>query len=148
MTLDRDQIDQRKRVVVQQGADHVHEEHVVQNVNLEYREALYKVSQFIWLLFGALEALIGIRVILMLIGANPASWFAAFVYQLSSLFLWPFSNLVANPAFGNNVLEITSLIAMIVYPLIGWAIVRLIWVLFYRTPTSQVTTYDRETHIH
>ena len=39
MTLDRDQIDRRKRVVVQQTGDHVHEEHVVQNVNLEYREA-------------------------------------------------------------------------------------------------------------
>lgn len=148
MTPDRDQIDQRKRVVVHQGADHVHEEHVVQNVNLEYREMLYKVSQFIWLLFGALEALIGIRVILLLIGANPASWFTAFVYQLSALFLWPFSNIVANPGFGNSVLEITSLIAMIVYPLLGWVIVRLIWVLFYRAPTSQVTTYDRETHVH
>jgi hypothetical protein len=54
MTLDRDQIDQRKRVVVQQSGDHVHEEHVVQNVNLEYREAIYKVTQFIWLLFGGL----------------------------------------------------------------------------------------------
>ncbi|HSL45525.1 MAG TPA: YggT family protein [Anaerolineales bacterium] len=148
MTLDRDQIAQRKRVVVQQSGDHVHEEHVVQNVNLEYREALYKVSQFIWLIFGAIEALIGIRVILLLIGANPASWFAAFVYQLSELFLWPFRNIVANPTFGNYVLEITSLIAMIVYPLIAWAIVRLIWVLFYRAPTSQVTTYDRDTHIH
>lgn len=148
MTLDRDQIGERKRVVVQQGTDHVHEEHVVHNANLEHREALYKVSQFIWLLFGALEALIGIRVILLLIGANPASWFTQFVYQLSELFLWPFRNIVANPAFGNSVLEITSLIAMIVYPLIGWAIVRLIWVLFYRAPTSQVTTYDRETHLH
>jgi uncharacterized membrane protein len=147
MTLDRDQIGQRKRVVVDQHGDHVHEEHVVQNVNLEYREALYKVSQFIWLLFGGLEALIGIRVALLLIGANPASWFVAFVYQLSELFLWPFRNIVANPAFGNHVLEITSLIAMIVYPLIGWAIVRLIWVLFYRAPTSQVTTYDRETRL-
>ncbi len=147
MTLDRDQIAQRKRVVVDQHGDHVHEEHVVQNVNLEYREAIYKVSQFIWLLFGGLEALIGIRVALLLIGANPASWFVAFVYQLSDLFLWPFRNIVANPAFGNSVLEITSLIAMIVYPLIGWAIVRLIWVLFYRAPTSQVTTYDRETHL-
>jgi hypothetical protein len=148
MTLDRDQIAQRKRVTVHQGGDHVHEEHVVQNVNLEYREALYRVSQFIWLLFGALEALIGIRVVLLLIGANPTSWFTAFVYQLSELFLWPFRNIVANPTFGNSVLEITSLIAMIVYPLIGWAIVRLIWVLFYRAPTSQVTTYDRETHLH
>ncbi len=145
MTLDRDQIARRKRVVVQQTGDHIHEEHVVQDVNLEYREALYKVSQFIWLLFGGLEALIGIRVILLLIGANPGNSFTAFVYQLSELFLWPFRNIVVNPALQNHVLEITSLIAMIVYPLIGWAIVRLIWVLFYRAPTSQVTTYDRET---
>ena len=146
MTLDRDQIDQRKRVIVEQGVDHVHEEHVVQNVNLEYREAIYRVTQFIWLLFGGLEALIGIRVIFMLIGANPANAFAALVYRVSELFLWPFRNLIVNPAFGSSVLEITSLIAMIVYPLVGWAIVRLIWVLFYRTPTSQVTTYHRETH--
>lgn len=146
MTLDRDQIAQRKRVVVHQSGDHVHEEHVVQNVNLEYREALYKVSQFIWLLFGGLEALIGIRVLLLLIGANPGNWFTAFVYQLSEIFLWPFRNIVANPSFQNYVLEVTSLIAMIIYPLIGWALVRLIWVLFYRAPTSQVTTYDRETH--
>ena len=146
MTLDRDQISERERVVVQQSGDHVHEERVVQNVNLEYREAIYKVTQFIWLLFGGLEALIGIRVILLLIGANPANPFAAFIYQLSDLFLWPFRSIVANPAFQNYVLEITSLIAMIVYPLIGWAIVRLIWVLFYRSPSSRVTTYHRETH--
>jgi uncharacterized membrane protein len=146
MTVDRDQIARRKRVVVHQSGDHIHEEHVVQNVNLEYREALYKVSQFIWLLFGGLEALIGIRVLLLLIGANPGSWFTAFVYQLSEVFLWPFRNIVANPAFQNSVFEITSLIGMIVYALIAWAIVRLIWVLFYRAPTSQVTTYDRERH--
>jgi hypothetical protein len=146
MTLDRDQIDRRKRVVVHQSGDHVHEEQVVHNVNLEYREALYKISQFIWLIFVGIEALIGVRVILMLIGANPANTFTAFVYQLSELFLWPFRNIVANPAFQNYVLEITSVIAMIVYPLIGWAIVRLIWVLFYRAPTSEVTTYHRETH--
>lgn len=146
MTLDRDQIDRHKQVVVHQSGDHVHEEQVVHNVNLEYREALYKVSQLIWLIFGGIEALIGIRVLLMLLGANPANPFTAFVYQLSALFLWPFQNIIANPAFGNMVLEITSIFAMIIYPLIGWAIVKLIWVLFYRAPSSQVTTYHRETH--
>ncbi|HVF24500.1 MAG TPA: hypothetical protein VNA23_01340, partial [Anaerolineales bacterium] len=85
-------VDRRRRVVVQQHGDHVHEEHVVKNINLEYRETVYKVSQIIWLLFGGLEALIGIRVILMLIGANPANGFTAFVYQLTQLFLWPFQN--------------------------------------------------------
>lgn len=144
MTLNRDEIDRRKQVVVRQSGDHVHEEHVVRNVDLEYRETLYRLSQFIWLIFGGIVALIGIRVILMLIGANPANTFTAFIYQLSELFLWPFRNIVANPAFQNYVLEITSVIAMIVYPLIAWAIVRLIWVLFYRAPTSEVTTYHRE----
>ena len=136
-------VDRRKKVVVQQHGDHVHEEHVVENVNLEYRESVYKVSQIIWLLFGGLEALIGIRVILMLIGANPANGFTAFVYQLTQLFLWPFQNLIANPTFQNMTLEVTSIIAMIVYALLGWIIVRMIWVVFYRAPTSEVTTYDR-----
>ncbi len=146
MTSDRDPIGRRQRVVVEQSGDHVHEERVVRDVNLEYREMLYRLTQFIWLLFGGLEALIGIRVLLLLIGANPGSGFVAFVYFLSDLFLWPFRNIVVNPAFQNHVLEITSLIAMIIYPLIGWAIVRLVWVILYRPPTSQVTTYDKETH--
>lgn len=146
MTLDRDEIARRKSVIVHESGDHIHEERIVHDANLEYRETLYRVSQFVWLLFGGLEALLGIRVLLLLIGANPASWFTAFVYALSDLFLWPFRNIVANPAFQNHVFEITTLIAMIIYPLIGWAIVRLIWVIFYRPPTSQVTTYDRETH--
>ena len=137
-------VDRRKKVVVQQHGDHVHEEHVVENVNLEYRESVYKVSQIIWLLFGGLEALIGIRVILMLIGANPANGFTAFVYQLTQLFLWPFQNLIANPTFQTMTLEVTSIIAMIVYALLGWLIVRMIWVVFYRSPTSEVTTYDRQ----
>ena len=137
-------VDRRKRVVVQENGDHVHEEHVVENVNLEYRETLYKVSQFIWLLLGGLEALIGMRVILMLIGANPASFFTSFIYQLSQIFVWPFQNIIANPAIQNITLEVTSIIAMLVYAVIGWAFVRLIWVVFYHAPTSQVTTYDRD----
>ena len=137
-------VDRRKKVVVQQHGDHIHEEHVVENVNLEYRESVYKVSQVIWLLFGGLEALIGIRVILLLIGANPANGFTAFVYQLTQFFLWPFQNLIANPTFQNMTLEVTSIIAMIVYALLGWIIVRMIWVVFYRSPTSEVTTYDRQ----
>ena len=137
-------VDRRKSVVVQQHGDHVHEQQVVENVNLEYRETIYKISQLIWLLFGGLEALLGIRVILMLIGANPGNWFTAFVYQLSELFLWPFQNLIANPTFQNMTLEVTSIIAMIVYAMLGWIIVRLIWVIFYRAPTSQITTYDRQ----
>jgi len=137
-------VDRRKRVIVEQHGDHVHEEHVVENINLEYRETIYKVSQIIWLFFGGLEALIGMRVILLLIGANPSNWFTAFIYGVTTLLLWPFQNIVANPSFQNFTFEVTSIIAMLVYAIVGWAFVRLIWVVFYHRPTSEVTTYDRD----
>jgi hypothetical protein len=137
-------VDHRKKVIVEQHGDRVHEEHVVRDLNLEYRETVYKITQLIWLLFGGLEALIGMRVILMLIGANPASWFTAFIYQLTQLFLWPFQNIVANPSIQNITLEVTSLIAMLVYAIVGWIFVRLIWVVFHHTSTTRVTTYDRK----
>ena len=84
--------------------------------------------------------------ILRVIGANPGNIFTSFVYQLSDVFRWPFRNIVADPSFQNLTLEVTTIIAMLVYALLGWILVRLIWVVFYRTPTSQVTTYDRREH--
>ena len=81
---------------------------------------------------------------LKLIAANPNSWFTSFVYQLSDVFVWPFQNIVANPTFLNSVIEITSMIAILVYAFIAWALVRLIWLVFYRRSTSRVTTYDRD----
>ena len=143
MGLNRDEA-RYKRVVVRQEGDHVHEEHIVEDANLEYRQIIYKVTQLIWLFFGILEALIGFRIVLRLIGANPANWFTAFVYQLTDIFLWPFQNIIANPSVQGFVLEISSFIAMLVYALIAWAIVRLSWLLLYHRGASRVTTYDRD----
>jgi len=143
MGLDRDDA-RYKKVVVHEDGDHVYEEHIVENTNLEYRQMIYKITQFVWFLFGLLEALIGFRIVLKLIGANPGNWFTAFVYQSTDIFLWPFQNIIANPSIQGFVLEITSFIAMLVYALVAWAIVRLIWLVFYHRDTRRVTTYDRE----
>jgi uncharacterized membrane protein len=144
MSLNRDEISRHKRVVVRQKGDHVHEEHIVQDADLENRQIVYKVTQLIWLFFGVLEALIGFRIFLRLIAANPANWFTAFVYQLTDMFLWPFQNIIANPSIQGFVLEISSFIALLVYALIAWALVRLSWLLLYRRASAQVTTYDRD----
>ena len=143
MGLDRDDA-RYKRVVVREDGDRIHEEHIVEDANLEYRQMIYKITQFVWFLFGLLEALIGFRIVLKLIGANPANWFTAFVYQLTDIFLWPFQTIIVNPSIQGFVLEISSFIGMLVYALIGWAVVRLIWLLFYHRSTRRVTTYDRE----
>ena len=98
----------------------------------EQRVTTFKVTQLIWLLLGILEALIALRVVFKLIGVNAANPFAAFLYNVTHIFVAPFASLTGAPAAGGMVLELSTLIAMIVYLLIGWALVRIVDVFFYR----------------
>jgi len=114
----------------------------------ERRIFIFKATQVVWLVLGILEALLALRFGLKLIGANPASPIAVFIYGFTSLFLFPFAGLTGTPAAGGMVLEISTVIAMVVYALIGWALERIIWVIFYRPrgPVTQTTTTDEHTH--
>ena len=107
----------------------------------------FKATQVVWLLLSILEALLALRFVLKLIGANPASPFAAALYGFTNLFLFPFAGLTGTPAAGGMVLEFSTLIAMLVYGLIAWAIERIIFVIFYRPrgPVTQTTTTDQHT---
>lgn len=89
-----------------------------------------KISNVVWTIVGLVEALIGIRVILKLIGANAANGFVHFIYSLSGVFVAPFLGIVNDPISGNSVLEINSLIAMLVYLILGWAILKLLVLAF------------------
>jgi hypothetical protein len=102
------------------------------------RYALERVTQIIWLVVSFIEALLGMRFVLKLIGANPQAGFAQLIYGLSAPFMALFYNLTGNPAAAGSVIEVTTLIAMLVYALFGWLIVKLVWVLFYRPPHTTV----------
>jgi hypothetical protein len=111
-----------------------------------------KATHIVWLLFGILEAMIGLRILFKLIAANPSSPIAALIYGFTDLFLFPFAGLTATPSAGGMVLEISSFIAMLIYALIAWAIERIIWVIFYRPRggiVEKVTqTTSSEEHMH
>jgi len=81
-----------------------------------------------------------------LIAVNATNPFAKLLYGVTNLFVGPFKSLVGNPTSSNNVLEITSIIAMLVYLLIAWGIERIVNVLFYRprgpVSVSQTTVSD------
>ena len=140
----RDTGDRHEHVVVTEQPGFEQRQEIVEDYAAERFEFLTKLTQIIWLLFGLLEGLIAIRIVLKFIAANPANPFASLIYSLTDLFLWPFFGLTGNPSFNDIVLEITSLIAMLVYALVAWVTVRLIWLLFYRTPTRSVKTYERD----
>jgi hypothetical protein len=105
---------------------------------------MLKVTQVLWLLVGVIEVMIGLRVILKLIGANPDNDFARFVYGVAAVFVGPFFGLTGSPSSSGMVLEVPSLIAMLVYGLLGWLVISFILPLFARTTTSTNSTYDRQ----
>lgn len=110
---------------------------------LEQRIFTFKATYLIWLLLGLLEALIGLRILLKLMAANPANPFAMLVYNFSYIFVFPFMGLTVTPAAGGMVLEISSFIAMLFYAVAGFAFERLVWLIFYRPRQAPVAVTQR-----
>lgn len=90
------------------------------------QETMYRVTRVVWYVFSAIEALLVLRFILRLLAANPAAGFTEFVYTFSGIFLAPFRYVFGTPSAGGSALELSTLLAMIVYWLIAWGIVKLI----------------------
>jgi hypothetical protein len=80
-----------------------------------------RATQGISFLVGALEILLGLRFFLQLVGANKENIFASVIYDFSHPFLLPFADLFTNPSLGEagNVLEFSTILAMIVYGLLS-----------------------------
>ena len=137
-------VERQDKVSVDEAPGFQRRRRVIRDVGVERKQLLNKVTQFIWFLFTILEILIGLRVILKLIAADPNNPFANFIYQLTGVFLQPFFGLTSTPAAQGMVLEIPSIIAMFAYALLGWVIVRLLWLIFYQPITTVVSTYERQ----
>ena len=87
---------------------------------------LYRGTQIVWYIFYAVEVLLLFRFFLRLIGANVAAGFTQFIYGLSYAFVAPFLYVVRSPEVAGSVFEWTTLLAMLVYWVVAWGIVRLI----------------------
>lgn len=134
-------IERRERVVTgQSGVEH--RERSVRDTGAEQQLNRIRVTQLVWLFFGLVVGLIGLRVLLKVIGANPDNDFASLVYNAAALFLAPFFGLIGSPSSGGMVLEVPSLVAMLVYALVGWVIVRVISRFFFPPTTRSTSTYD------
>jgi uncharacterized protein YggT (Ycf19 family) len=137
-------MDRREEVRIARQPGVERHERVVEDVGLEKRRWLSKVTRLIWLFAALLEAGIGLRVVLRLIAANPANPFASFIYRITAPFLVPFADLTVTPSVGGIVIELSSMFAMVVYYIAAWALVRLIWTIFNPARARQVAVYERD----
>jgi len=80
----------------------------------------------VYYLVGVIVALLGTRIILLLLAANQGSPFVDFVYSLSGIFAAPFFGIFNYlPSYGQSVLEISSIVAIMIYALVGLGIAKL-----------------------
>jgi len=84
----------------------------------------------IYYFFGAIEVLLGFRLVLKLMGASVSSGFVRFIYGITGIFTLPFEGIfkraVTEGIETAAVLEPATIVAIIVYALLSWGIVKLV----------------------
>ncbi len=85
-----------------------------------------RAMEIIYLVFGVIDAVLLIRLVLKLLGANAHAGFAQFTYGLTDFFLAPFKGLLPTIVSGQSVLELSLIFAILIYSLIALGLVRLV----------------------
>ncbi|MDB5165511.1 MAG: hypothetical protein JWM00_401 [Candidatus Saccharibacteria bacterium] len=93
---------------------------------VEHDRQVSKVTQIIWYIAGVLIALLLVRAVLAMLGANLDNSFASFIYALTDPLVAPFRGLLQVGEFqaGVSRLEVETLLAAAVYALVTWGITK------------------------
>jgi uncharacterized membrane protein len=85
------------------------------------------LQRIVYYVTGVIVALLAFRIVLLLLAANQGSAFVDFIYGISGFFAWPFYGIFSyQPAYGQSIFEISSIVAILVYALVAMAIAKLL----------------------
>jgi|GEM_PF-4271817 len=87
--------------------------------------AVYRGQEIAWFIVGVIELLLVLRFVLMLFGARLVP-VTDLIYGLSNPIVAPFEGIFRTMSSGPGVLDISAIVAMLVYMFIGWGIAALI----------------------
>lgn len=98
---------------------------------------LVPIRRLVWLLFGVLIALIGIRIVFLALGANEGNVIVDAIYGITEPFVAPFRGIfnfdVVRP-IGESVIDVAAFIAII-----GWTLVAMLITAILRIPDRSTT---------
>ncbi|MDN5275066.1 MAG: Membrane protein involved in colicin uptake [Candidatus Saccharibacteria bacterium] len=103
------------------------------NIRRQTVESSKKIStsvilqRIIYYVAGVIVALLVFRIVLLLLAANQGSPFVDFIYGVSGFFAWPFYGVFSyQPAYGQSIFEISSVVAVLVYALVAVGLAKLL----------------------
>lgn len=82
-------------------------------------------NAWIWYIVGVIDLMLLLRLLFHLFGARAAG-FTDFLYAITSPFVAPFRGIFASPRVEGSYFDTASLVAIVIYALLGWMIVGLI----------------------
>lgn len=88
---------------------------------------VYKLTQLVWFLFWLVAVFLLFRFFLRLAGANPVAAFTDFIYDSTDPLVSPFANAILPTRTDTGVAEWSTLLALVVYYLVAWALARLFY---------------------
>jgi uncharacterized protein YggT (Ycf19 family) len=96
------------------------------------------IRRIVWLLFGVLQVLIVLRIVLLLLGANEGNDLVAFVLGITNPFVEPFRGMFnideVNAASG-SVFDVAAVVALIAWTLVEALVLGIIGLADRRTTT-------------
>jgi uncharacterized protein YggT (Ycf19 family) len=102
---------------------------------------LSAITQFV---FGLISIMIVLRIMMKMLGASTVAPFVAWLYETTEPLLSPFQGVFPTPQVtGGFVLEISALVALVVYGLAGFLINTLVTTMT-RQPTTTVHEEPRD----
>jgi hypothetical protein len=83
-------------------------------------------QRVVWYVVGVILTFLVLRIVLQLLGANEGNGFVDFIYSVSGFFAAPFFGMFSyQPAYGVSYLEVSTIVAAIVYTVVGWGVAKL-----------------------
>jgi len=99
----------------------------VQHVSMTEKSRYnFRAAAVVWFVVGVVEIFIAARFLGKLFGASAQSAFVNFIYQVSGPMVAPFTGIFGDTGTRTNTFETASLVALVVYAVIGWGLVVLI----------------------
>jgi hypothetical protein len=94
-------------------------------------------ANIIYFVAGLFDVILLFRFLLKVTGANPASGFVSMIYSFSQFLVWPFQGIfspsVTAGAEVRAIFEPATLVAMLVYGILAWGLVKLMAILVGRS---------------
>lgn len=142
-------VENRRQEYVAPAGDQVEKrQEIYEDKNLQRANLRNWITGVIYFLLAVLEVILGLRFIFRLLGANEGNSFTLALYNFSHVFVGPFNGIFNDQAIGSrSVFELSTLVAMLIYALIGWGLASLCRVILapnYGNAQRVSTTWRRQ----